>query len=75
MDLIALDKRNMDSTLRGGKRSGAGRKKGITFKEPTVPYTVRIIETVLEELKERYGDQLPDKIKESIYKLNELEKS
>jgi hypothetical protein len=73
--LMTLNKQNMDSTLRGGRRSGAGRKKGVTFKEPSVPYTVRIIEAVFKELKEKYGEQLPDKIKESIYKLNELDKS
>jgi hypothetical protein len=35
--------------------AGQGEKKGVTCKEPTVPYTVRIIKAVFEELKERYG--------------------
>jgi len=53
----------MEIKSAGGKREGAGRKKGKTFKEPTGLISVRVPESMLIDLKKRFGKQLPDKIR------------
>jgi len=60
----------MEQKPHGGKRKNAGRKKGVTFKEPTIVYPVRINEALLNDLKKKFGICLPEIIREHLYKLN-----
>lgn len=55
---------------RGGKRKGSGRKKGKTFKEPTGMITVRVPESIYNELREKFGSNLPEMIRQFLIKEN-----
>lgn len=57
----------------GGYREGAGRKPNVTFKEPSSTYSVRVPKSLLNELGEKYGKSLNNKVKDFLTKLNQTD--